>query len=142
MFRKFALTGLVAASIAFAPITAPTAQARDNFDNLLIGLVTVGVIGAIVHQNKENRRTVVVQKRQVYHEPRRDDRRDHYRDHRRDDRRDHRHDHRDYKRDRNYVEVKPRECLRQKWTSRGWVQFYSERCLNEHRIPSNYGRKR
>ncbi len=27
---------------------------------------------------------------------------------------------------------KPRTCLRQKWTSRGWVKFYARRCMLNH----------
>lgn len=56
MLRKTAIHGLVALSIVAAPITAPAAMAKDNIDRLLLGLVAVGVAGAIAHEVNDNKR--------------------------------------------------------------------------------------
>ena len=141
MLRKYTINGLVALSIAAAPVAAPTAMAKDNVDRLLMGLVAIGIAGAIaneVNDNKEQRRVERhspvfdrhvhgdrhrhgnIVHRHAYHG-------DHY----------HKRKHgRDYK-GRNEPHVykkycKPRTCLRQRWTNEGWVKFYSKRCLRQH----------
>jgi hypothetical protein len=120
MLRKFALTSLVAASIAAAPVTAPAALARDKFDNFLIGLTAVGILGAIVHENNQNNSQVIVSPRPQYVP-------NHYSGH--------------YQPVVQPHYVRPRECLRQKWTPRGWVQYYGQYCMNKQAGHTVYYRK-
>ena len=54
MFRKLALTGLVAAAIAATPIAAPQARAADPHD-IIGGALVLGVIGAIIANENRKR---------------------------------------------------------------------------------------
>lgn len=150
MLRKYTLTGLVALSIAAAPVAAPTAMAKDNIDKLLMGLVAVGVVGAIAHEANKNK-TQRVQRHTPVFDPHTEDFRPKKRSADRERHRHgdvvHRHVHRGYHdharpRSRDDVGVKrkhvhqtykkPRTCLRQRWTNQGWVKFYSKQCLRQH----------
>lgn len=133
MLRTYTLTGLLALSIAAAPVTAPTAMAKDNFDRLLIGLAAVGIVGAIVHEKnkkKEQKRVVhTTPKHRVHNEHHRHGsvvhRHKHGRGH-------HKGKHVDVRGGHKHVDAKPRTCLRQRWTNQGWVKFYSKKCLRNH----------
>ena len=150
MLRKNLLTGLVALSIAAAPVAAPTATAKDNIDKLLIGLVAVGIAGAIVNEVKHNKKKQKVERHTPVYDPHTEDfhpkKRHVQGDRHRHGNTVHRHKHHSYHdhnqpRGRDAVGVKkhvykkvqkPRQCLRQRWTNQGWVKFYSKRCLHRH----------
>lgn len=125
MFRKFALSGLLAASIAATPIAAPQAQAADPHD-IIGGALALGLIGALIvnEQNKSK-----ASKQQVYVDPHNQARTHRHgnRTHTHVYRGHHNHDFR-----RQVKRSKPRECLRKRWTRDGWVRYYSKRCLRSH----------
>ena len=142
MLSKYTLTGLIALSIAAAPIATPTAMAKDSMDKFLIGIVALGIAGAIANDVKHNKRKQVAHQtptRKV-HKERTHTRRTHNERHRHDGRA-HRHSHGDRHhygdhnqvRKSHHVNRKPRQCLRQRWTDQGWVKFYSKKCLRKHR---------
>lgn len=153
MLRKYALNSLVALSIAAAPVAAPTAMAKDNVDRLLMGIVAIGIAGAIANEVKDNKKHQRVERHSpVYDTHTEDFRKKKKRRHVHNDR--HRHgnivhrhaNHGEHfhkrKRGRDYEgrpnkrvhreHHKPRNCLRQRWTNQGWVKFYSKRCLRQH----------
>ena len=132
MLRKYTLTGLLALSIAAAPVTAPTAMAKDNLDRLLIGLAAVGIVGAIVHEKnkkKDHKRVVhAAPKHRVHNEHHRHGSVVHRHKHSRSHHKGKHVDARGHK----HISAKPRKCLRQRWTDHGWVKFYSKKCLRNH----------
>lgn len=152
MLRKYTLTGLVALSIAAAPVAAPTAMAKDNIDRLLMGLVAVGVVGAIAHEANKNKTQRVERHSPVYDGHKKELRKKKKRHHANGNRHRHgnvvhshanngnhyhkRNQDRDYKgrtgTHANKKLHKPRNCLRQRWTNQGWVKFYSKKCLRQH----------
>lgn len=127
MFRKLALTSVVAAAIATLPVATPTASADVKTRNLLAGAAAIAIIGAIAADKERKRHShttrrhvpepVVVQPRKKHrkHVKHRHGRTKGY------------HAHSGGKR----IYQKPRQCLRQKWTERGWVQFYGKNCLRK-----------
>ena len=142
MLRKYALTGLIALSISAAPIATPTAMAKDGMDKLLIGIVALGIAGAIANDVKHNKRKQVAHQippRKV-NKKRTHTRRAHNERHRHDGHA-HRHSHgnrhhygdHNQARSSHHVDRKPRQCLRQRWKDHGWVKFYSKKCLRKHR---------
>lgn len=139
MFRKLALNGLVAAAIAATPIAAPQARAADPHD-IIGGALALGVIGAIIVN--ENRKREERQRTTTYRYPQ--PKVEHQHDHRHNGY-THKHVHRgDHSRLNSYRPDRkppqrvgkkaryPRECLRQKWTQKGWTPFYSASCLRKH----------
>lgn len=153
MLRKYALNGLVTLSIAAAPVAAPTAMAKDNVDKILLGLVAIGIVGAIAHEANDKKKQRRVERHTPVFDPHTEDfRPKKKRHHVKGDRHSHgnivhRHKHGGYHnhdrlRGRDGVGVKrkhvykkhqkPRHCLRQRWTNQGWVKFYSKRCLHKH----------
>lgn len=153
MLRKYTLTGLIALSIAAAPVAAPTAMAKDNVDRLLMGLVAIGIAGAIANEVNDKKKQRRVERHSPVYDPHKDEfRKKKKRRHVHNDR--HRHgdvvhrhtNHGDHfhkrKRGRDYEgrhdthvykkHQKPRTCLRQRWTNQGWVKFYSKKCLHRH----------
>ena len=140
MFRSITLTGVLAAAIAFAPVTAPTAQARDNADRFIIGVTALGILGAILHESNKRDREVYQTHtpRKKVHKPRKQT-------HTHDGRHRHGnivhkhvhgkgHHHGSHVKRRGHSQVDKRVCLRQKWTRNGWVKFYSQPCLKKHGI--------
>ena len=144
MFRKFALNGLVAAAIATAPIAVPSASARDNFENFLLGLTAIGIVGAVVHEKnkKDRQRRVRQQPVQDPHPVTRYEQHRHGdvvhkhphgdRHHRGGHNVHHKHKKHVRKHKKRHHQRLPNECLRQRWTENGWVQFYGKRCLKRY----------
>ncbi|MEM7441122.1 MAG: hypothetical protein AAF393_16115 [Pseudomonadota bacterium] len=126
LFRKLALTGLVAASIATAPVATPEAKAAGPED-IFAGALILGTIGALIANDREKKRAR--QNTPVYVDPVTQPR-------------THRHGHRththvyshqhDHTKKRHAKRNLPRTCLRQRWTNDGWVKFYSKKCLRRH----------
>jgi len=154
MLRKTAIHGLVALSIAAAPVTAPAAMAKDNIDRLLLGLVAVGIAGAIAHEVNDNKRKRTTHRAGTVNKPkvkihkRHTERHrhgnivhshKHRSDHHRGGHAAHKHGHKGHKNriHRRHVQKSPpwtydpnaRTCLRKRWTENGWTKFYSKRCL-------------
>lgn len=139
MLRKLTLSGLLAFSLAAAPIAAPNAMARDNGDKFLLGLLAVGIAGAIAHDiNTRDRNTTTATKP---HAGKSSHKKHHVHAGRhRHGNMFHSHAHgpnhhtgrHNQPTHRQHVRKKPNTCLRQKWTDRGWVKFYSKTCLRNH----------
>ncbi len=140
MIRAFAITGLTAIAIATSPVATTEAHADKAFDNFLAGVATVAIIGGIVHheKKKQRRRAAASQSQHHYHDQ------DHHQHNRQRVRHSHNHrgvhvhhgsqtNHRSVLRT---VEVtnnrRPKQCLRQRWTNHGWVQYYAKKCLRKH----------
>ncbi len=141
MFRKYLTTSLVALSIAAAPVSAPTAMAKDNLDKFLIGLTAIGILGAIAHESNKNRSHTTVT---THPKPNHNYNHNHnttYAERHRHGNVVHTHAHKHGHHHGGHVQVskpkhvhvRPKHCLRQKWTRNGWVKFYSQSCLNSHR---------
>ena len=93
-----------------------------NFENFLLGLTAIGIVGAVVHEkNKRDRQRRAVTRTQpvydTYDQPR----------HKRYKHKKHVHKHK-----RRHTARLPNVCLRQRWTENGWVQYYGKRCLRRH----------
>ena len=125
MLRKYTITSFIALSIATAPLTTPAAMAKDNVDRFLIGLVTIGIAGAIANEVSDNKK----QWRVEPHSPKNNSHTKHF--HKKKKRHHHRHHHAGSKHVHHH-HYKPRTCLRQRWTNHGWIKFYSKRCLRQH----------
>lgn len=113
MITKFALPGLLAAAIALAPVGAAPARAADPHD-IIGGALALGIIGAII-ANEAKKAEAARAPAYGYHHP---------------PVRYHQPPHRHY---RPAPAPLPRNCLRKRWTPRGWVTYYSNACLRKQR---------
>ena len=126
MFRKTALTGLVAAAIATMPLTAAPARAADPHD-IIGGAIALGLIGAII-ANESNRNDTYSSQRHRTQKKHVTVHRHGNVTHRHVQRGHHYHGKRHIKR----YTPKPKDCLRQRWTTKGWQKYYSSQCLAKH----------
>lgn len=111
MFRKFALSGLIAAAIATAPVATTPARAADAHD-IIGGAIALGIIGAIINDiNDINDRPPP---QRVYRKPV-PTYQQQYNTHR-----------------HGNVTQRPKECLRQKRVRGGWEKYYSGACLRKY----------
>ncbi|MEM6619387.1 MAG: hypothetical protein AAF631_08810 [Pseudomonadota bacterium] len=130
MFRKIALSSVLAAAVAALPLGGGQARAADPHD-IIGGAIALGVIGAIIaHERDKDRRVTVTRRAPDYHHRDRGTLHRHGNvTHRHVITGRHSHGHQKVAPKRQVRKSLPRTCLRQRWTRDGWQTFYKSSCL-------------